>query len=177
MATDRYGRKETAAQAEMQLAVFKVGGEEYAVDIMRIMEIIRPQKVTRIPRAPGFVEGVINLRGKVVPVVDLRKRFDIGAEREETKKVRIVIVRMGGRVLGLVVDEVSEVIYMKTDQVEETPDTVKGRDVEYLKGVGKVGERLIVILDIDKVLSGEEMRQLKAAEDLAREARASEEAR
>jgi purine-binding chemotaxis protein CheW len=164
------GPKEaSSSEAMMQLAVFKVCGEEYAIDIMRIMEIIRPQKVTRIPRAPSFVEGVINLRGKVVPVVDLRKRFGMGVASEASKKVRTVIVRMSGRVLGLVVDEVSEVIYMKADQVEETPDTVKGAGVEYLKGVGKAGERLIIILDIEKVLSGEEMMLLKAAEEHAKE--------
>jgi len=171
MATDN-SRSRGAEAEEMQLAVFAVGGEEYAIDIMQIMEIIRPQKVTRIPRSPEFVEGVINLRGKVVPVVDLRKRFGIDPDRADQKKVRVVIVRMAGRVIGVVVDEVSEVIYMRRDRIEATPESVKGIDAEYLKGVGKLGDRLIVVLDMDKVLTTDEMVRLKAAEDSAREAAA-----
>ncbi|MBI5189440.1 MAG: purine-binding chemotaxis protein CheW [Nitrospirae bacterium] len=152
----------------MQLAVFKVGGEEYSMDIMKIMEIIRPQKVTKIPRAPRFVEGVMNLRGKVVPIVDLRKRFGVDSEGGDPKKVRVIIVRLEGRVLGMVVDEVYEVIYLNSDNVEATPDTVKGTDTEYFTGVGKVGDRLIVILDVDRLLTGDELKGLVAAEELAK---------
>jgi len=169
MIKDNVRSKEASLQAdEAQFAVFRVGGEEYAIDIMRIMEIIRPQKVTRIPKAPEFVEGIINLRGKVVPVLDLRKRFGIDPEDADRKKIRIVIVKMAGRVLGVVVDEVTEVIYLKSDQVESTPEAVKGAGADYLKGVGKVGDRLIVLLDMDKVLSGDEMMKLHAAEDMAK---------
>jgi len=162
-------QKETAAvQDEHQLAVFTVGYEEYAIDIMQIMEIIRPQKVTRIPNAPDVVEGVINLRGRVVPIVDLRKKFGADPEAADPKKVRIIILRITDKVLGAVVDEVAEVIYMRTDQIESTPDAVKGVDSEYLKGVGKVGERLMVVLDVDRLLSTEEIRQLGAVEAMAR---------
>lgn len=172
MTRDTVRSKEASAQVEeVQFAVFRVGGEEYAIDIMRIMEIIRPQKVTRIPKAPEFVEGIINLRGKVVPILDLRKRFGIDPEGADKKKVRIVIVKMSGRVLGIVVDEVTEVIYMKADQVENTPDAVKGDGADYLKGVGKVGDRLIVLIDMDKVLSGDEVMRLRDVEDMAREGR------
>jgi len=166
-----FGREQkeaSAHQAELQLAVFTVGMEEYAIDIMQIMEIIRPQKVTRIPNAPKVVEGVINLRGRVVPIVDLRKKFGADPDKADPKKVRIVILRITDKVLGAVVDEVAEVIYLKHDQIESTPDAVKGLDSEYLKGVGKVGDRLIVVLDVDRLLSTEEIRQLGAVEAMAR---------
>ena len=157
--------KDTASKETMQLAVCKVGGGEYAMDIMRIVEIIRPQKITKIPRSPEFIEGVINLRGKVVPIVDLRKRFGMDTGFAEQKKVRMVIVRMAGRVMGTIVDEVSEVIHIDTDRIEATPDSVRGVDAEYLKGVGKLGDRLIIVLDMNKVLSKDEMAKLKAAEE------------
>jgi purine-binding chemotaxis protein CheW len=168
MTREKTRSRDAAGQGEeMQLAVFRVGGEEYAIDIMRIMEIIRPQKVTRIPKAPEFVEGVVNLRGKVVPILDLRRRFGVDSAQADPKKVRVVIVKMAGRVVGVVVDEVTEVIYMRKDQVEATPDAVKGAGADYLTGVGKFGERLIVLLDMEKVLSGEEVAGLRAAEEMA----------
>lgn len=156
-----------ARQDETQLAVFGVGGEEYAIDIMQIMEIIRPQKVTRIPNAPAVVEGVINLRGRVVPVIDLRKRFGADPGKADPKKVRVVILKLSGRVIGTVVDEVTEVIYMKSGQIESTPEAVKGIDSEYLKGVGKHGDRLIVVLDIDRLLTRGELSALSEAESAA----------
>jgi len=161
-------KDKAATQDEQQLAVFSVGFEEYAIDIMQIMEIIRPQKVTRIPNAPKVVEGVINLRGRVVPIVDLRKKFGADPDAADPKKVRIIILRITDKVLGAVVDEVAEVIYMKMDQIESTPDAVKGVDSEYLKGVGKLGERLIVVLDVDRLLSTEEIRQLGTVEAMAK---------
>jgi len=167
MEKDAAKRERIQVRDETQLAVFKVGGEEYAIDIMRIMEIIRPQKVTRIPRAPEFVEGVINLRGKVVPIIDLRARFGADPDKADPKKVRVVIVKMAGRMVGVVVDEVSEVVYMSSDQVEATPDAVKGYDTEYLKGVGKIGDRMLILLDMEKVLTSDEVARLKAAESMA----------
>jgi len=169
MAKDKLSTKGAAVSGDAaQYAVFRVGGEDYAIDIMRIMEIIRPQKVTRIPKSPEFVEGVINLRGKVVPIIDLRKRFGIASEASDSKKVRVVIVRMAGRVVGTVVDEVTEVLYIRPDQVETTPEAVRGDGADYLMGVGKVGERLIVLLDMEKVLSKDEVVKLHAAEELAK---------
>jgi purine-binding chemotaxis protein CheW len=169
MVKDLKAKAETAVmQDELQMAVFRVGQEEYAIDIMQIMEIIRPQKVTRIPNAPPVVEGVINLRGKVVPIIDLRKRFGVDLAKSDSKKVRVIILRVARKVIGAVVDEVIEVIYMKSGHIETTPDAVKGLDTEYLKGVGKHGERLIVILDIDRILTGDEMRDLSLAETAAK---------
>jgi len=145
---------------EVQLAVFKVAGEEFALDIMEIMEIIRPQKITKVPKAPAFVEGIINLRGKIVPVLEMRGRFGSAASGDP-KHARIIIVKAGESLFGIVVDEVSEVMYLSRDQIDSTPDVVKGVDVEYLKNVGKVGDRLILILDTGKLLTKEEIRELR----------------
>jgi purine-binding chemotaxis protein CheW len=165
-----------AASSEERFAVFKVGGGEYAVDIMRIMEIIRPQKVTRIPKAPAFVEGVINLRGKVAPVIDMRGRFGIEESYRNPKKARVIIINAGGRVLGAAVDEVSEVISLKSEDIEKTPDEVRGIGSEFLHGVGKAGDRLIVILDIEKLLTSQEIIELdRAQQEHAREDQGSTE--
>jgi purine-binding chemotaxis protein CheW len=158
-----------AAPSMMQLAVFPVGGSEYAVDIMRITEIIRPLKVTVIPRAPSFVEGVINLRGRIVPVVDMRKRFGLAEGVPFGRKARVVIVRAAGRLIGALVDEVREVLSVPVDQVEETPEAARGIDAQFVRGVAKQGERLIVVLDIEKLLTSEEIKELNDAGDLEAE--------
>ena len=145
---------------EVQLAVFKVGGEEFAIDIMEIMEIIRLQKITKVPKAPAFVEGIINLRGTIVPVLEMRGRFG-GTASGDPKHARIIIVKAEESLFGIVVDEVSEVMYLSRDLIDTTPDVVKGVDVEYLKNVGKVGDRLILILDTSKLLTKEEIGELR----------------
>ena len=155
------GKKDMSTiRDEVQLALFRVGTGEFAVDIMRIMEIIRPQKVTGVPKAPQFMLGIINLRGKVVPVFDMRGRFGASSEPSDARKNRIIIVSVGGRVIGIEVDEVLEVIYLQRDHVEETPDSVKGPEAEFLEGVGKVGDRLILILDLERLLTGDEIHRL-----------------
>lgn len=148
---------------EVQFAVFKSGGEEYAIDIMRIMEIIRPMKVTKVPKSPEFIKGIINLRGVVVPVLDIRERFGLPM-KEDDKRTRVVIVRFESRIVGLVVDEVTEVLYLRREEVDEAPDTVKGAGAEYLSGVGKIGGRLIIILDTGRLLSKDEANGLSEVE-------------
>ncbi len=145
-----------------QLVTFKLGSEEYGVGIMRVQEIIRFQEVTRVPQMPAFIEGVINLRGRVIPVIDLRKRFDLGAA-EIGAQTRIVVVNVEGRVLGVVVDAVSEVLRVSEDQVEPPPTVVSGIGHDYLEGVGKVQGRLIILLNLDRILSGTEKQKLMEA--------------
>jgi purine-binding chemotaxis protein CheW len=145
---------------ELRLTVFTVGEEEYAIDIMRVVEILRPQKVTKLPKTPDFVEGVINLRGKVIPIIDLRKRF--GIRSSLSTKERILLTRVEGEVVGLMVDGVSEVRSLSKVDISPPPTMVKGIQTEYLKGVGKVGERLIIILNLDRILSTEERVLLEA---------------
>jgi purine-binding chemotaxis protein CheW len=147
---------------ERQIVVFRLGAELYGVEIARVHEIIRMQPVTRVPRAPAFVEGVTNLRGQVIPVVDLRRRFGL-PEVERTRASRIVVVDIGDQVAGVIVDGVSEVLRVSTASIEPPSPVVQGIDSEYLHGIAKLSERLVILLDLDRVLAREEHRALEAA--------------
>jgi purine-binding chemotaxis protein CheW len=148
---------------EVQLACFRVGGELYALDIMNIREIIRPQKLTAIPKAPRFIEGVINLRGAVIPVADLRKRFDQPCS-EETRKNRIIICSVGGRIVGLLVDEVLEVRRYGRQDVAPAPQFLKGPEAEFFLGVARRDDDLVMVLDLDRILSTDEQIALQRLE-------------
>jgi purine-binding chemotaxis protein CheW len=152
----------SSAGDERQLVVFELGGELYGVEISRVHEIIRLQTVTRVPRAPAFVEGVINLRGKVIPVVDLRRRFGLESA-EHTRASRIVVVEIGDQVVGIIVDGVSEVLRISESTVEPPSPVVAGIDSEYIHGIAKLPERLVILLDLDRVLAREERRALESA--------------
>jgi purine-binding chemotaxis protein CheW len=147
---------------ERQLVVFQLGAELYGVEIARVHEIIRLQSVTRVPRSPAFVEGVINLRGKVIPVIDLRRRFGLPSA-DHTRASRIVVVEIGDQVVGIVVDGVSEVLRVKTATVEPPSPVVAGIDSEYLHGIAKLPDRLVILLDLDRVLGRDERRALETA--------------
>lgn len=139
-------------QVEKQLVVFDLGSESYGVDISVVREIIRMQQITRVPRTPEFVEGVINLRGKVIPVIDLRKRFAMAAG-EPSKENRIVVVDIGGQDIGVVVDAVTEVLRISPDSVEPPASVITSAGSDYLLGIAKLEERLIILLDLRKVLA------------------------
>jgi len=144
----------------LQLVSFNLGSEEFGVDIGMVQEIVRMPEITRVPRTPAFVEGVVNLRGKIIPVVDLRKRFRLPVG-ETTKSTRIIIVTMNGRTVGMIVDGVSEVRRISADSVEPTPEMVASAiDASYLKGIAKLEGRLLILLDLNLVLNQEEQKQL-----------------
>ena len=147
---------------ERQLVVFQLGAELYGVEISRVHEIIRLMAITRVPRAPSFVEGVINLRGKVIPVVDLRRRFGLPTA-EHTRSSRIVVLEIGDQVVGIIVDGVSEVLRVNTATVEPPSPVVAGIDSEYLHGIAKLADRLVILLDLDRILAREERRALDAS--------------
>ncbi len=147
---------------ERQLVVFQLAAELYGVDIARVHEIIRLPAVTRVPRAPAFVEGVINLRGKVIPVVDLRRRFNLPLA-EHSRASRIVVVEIGDQVVGIIVDAVSEVLRVNPSIIELPSPVVAGIDSEYLEGIAKLPDRLVILLDLDRVLAKEERRALEIA--------------
>jgi purine-binding chemotaxis protein CheW len=147
--------KDASKKDMLQLVSFKLRDEEFGVDILQVQEIIRMQEITNVPNAPQFVEGVINLRGRVIPVVDLRKRFSLEA-KEHSKATRIVVVKIGQITVGLIVDEVSEVLRIPEDTVEPPPPIVAGIESDYIKGVGKLEDRLLILLDLNKILSQEE---------------------
>jgi purine-binding chemotaxis protein CheW len=142
----------------LHMVGFTVGHEEFCVDILKVQEIIRMVEITLMPNAPDFVEGVINLRGKVIPVIDFRKRFHMfdGGEADSQHK-RIVVVALNGVTIGFVVDRVSQVIKLAQDQISPTPDTVKGYDSEFISGVGRLGDKLLIILDLEKLFAQHEL--------------------
>ena len=150
------------AEAEKQLVVFDLASEAYGVDIAAVREIIRMQDITTVPGTPAFVEGVINLRGNVIPVVDLRKRFGLPTS-EQNKENRIVVVDIGGQSIGTMVDAVTEVLRISTDSVEPPSSVITTSDSDYLVGIVKLSERLIILLDLDRVLSQQEQVMLASA--------------
>ena len=151
---------ETLQQDEQQLVVFDLSTEAYGVDIGAVREIIRLQDITKVPRTPEFVEGVINLRGKVIPVVDLRKRFGLPAG-EESKENRIVVVDIGAQDIGVIVDAVTEVLRIDTGSVEPPSSVITTADSEYLLGIAKLDSRLIILLDLEQVLTEVEHNSLQ----------------
>lgn len=141
-----------AKRTENQLVVFALAGEAYGVDISSVREIIRMQEITRVPRTPEFVEGVINLRGRVIPVIDLRKRFGLPIAKEN-KENRIVVVDIAGQDIGTVVDAVTEVLRIPVASIEPPSSMISTADSDYLLGIAKLNGRLIILLDLGRVLS------------------------
>nr|WP_035271112.1 chemotaxis protein CheW [Desulfonatronum thiodismutans] len=136
----------------LQLVTFHIGEEEFGVEILKVQEIIRMMGITRVPKAPDFVEGVINLRGKVIPIIDLRTRFGMAAQ-DHDKHTRIIVIEINSVIIGFVVDSVSEVLRIPADTVEPPPPIISGIESEYIRGVGKLADRLLILLDLDSLLS------------------------
>lgn len=139
---------------QLQLVTFEVANEEFAVDILSVQEINRMMELTRVPQSPPEVEGVINLRGKIIPVVDLRKRFGM-ATTEHSSDSRIVVVEVRGRVIGFVVDRVHEVLRISSSIVEPPPSMVCSIDSDFIAGVGKLQDRLLILLDLERLFGGD----------------------
>jgi purine-binding chemotaxis protein CheW len=144
------GKKDTAS--EMQLVVFDLASESYGVDISAVREIIRMQAITRVPGAPQYVEGIINLRGQVIPVVDLRKRLDLKAN-EQTPDSRIVWVTINEHDVGVIVDAVTEVLRIPIASIEPPMEMVSSIDTDFVRGIAKLENRLIILLDLSKALT------------------------
>jgi len=146
---------------------FVLGGEEYGLEILKVQEIIGIMDVTRVPRTPGYVRGVINLRGRVIPVVDLRGKFKMDSI-DDTEKTCVIVVQVTRDdqtvTMGVIVDEVSEVLSFTQEQIEPSPSFGGGMDeAEYITGMGKLGKKVVILLDVDKVLRGEELEAVMAA--------------
>lgn len=154
----------TQARAGKYLTFF-LAGEEYGLEILKVSEIIGLQPITRVPRMPEFVRGVINLRGKVIPITDLRRKFGMSAEDSEDSC--IIVVQMKGVQTGIVVDRVSEVVAIAEADIEDAPTFGAGIRTEFLLGIGKTGGRVKMLLDIDKVLATNELAALEAAQSHA----------
>ncbi|NLG34763.1 MAG: purine-binding chemotaxis protein CheW [Lentisphaerae bacterium] len=139
---------------------FKLDAEEFGLEILKVQEIIKMMDITRVPRTPEFVRGVINLRGKVIPIVDLRLKFEMESKANTDKTCVIVVQvrRRGGTVvMGIIVDEVSEVLDVAGGQIEPPPEFGGAVDTTFILGMGKIGERVVTLMDVDRVLSGEDV--------------------
>lgn len=143
----------------LQLVTFTLGGEEYAVDILKVQEINRMKEITRVPNAPYYVEGVINLRGKVIPVVSLRKFFGL-PEEEDRMRQKIMIMDIQGVTIGLIVDTVSEVLRISSSIVEPPPAMTYSVNSEFISGIAKLEDRLIILLDMDRLIGKEETQSM-----------------
>lgn len=144
-------KKREEGELTYHLVTFHLAREEYGVEIANIQEIIRATNITPVPGAPSHVRGVINLRGKIIPVVDLRKRFGM-PEGAASDQQRIVVVELGEKRLGMLVDSVSQVIRIPAEVVEDLPEEATAIDDNYVKGVGKLDNRLVIILDLNQSL-------------------------
>ena len=150
--TDKKDAKGTSQTDEiLQLVSFKIGEEEFGVDILKVQEINRMDQITRVPNAPEYVSGVMNLRGKVIPIIDLRKRFRL-AKKERDKDTRIIVVELKTRVVGFLVDAVNEVLRIPKNVTEPPPPMVAGIGSEYITAVGKLEDRLLILIDLEKIL-------------------------
>ncbi|MEW6238598.1 MAG: chemotaxis protein CheW [Candidatus Omnitrophota bacterium] len=140
---------------------FRLGKEEYGLEIMKVVEIIGLMEITTVPRTPDFVRGVINLRGKIIPVIDLRRKFELPS-KEDTERTCIIVVQIDQSVsqvtMGVIVDDVSEVVNIRAEQIEPTPSFGANVNTDFILGVGQVGKNVIMLLDIGKILSFEEIR-------------------
>jgi purine-binding chemotaxis protein CheW len=158
--------KAADARREGKYLTFSIAEEEYGIGILKVKEIIGIMPITTIPRMPAYLKGVINLRGKVIPVIDLRLKFEM-EEAAYTERTCIIVVDIAGGVgrllIGIIVDSVSEVINVKASDIEDTPSFGAKLDTEYILGMAKTGGRVKILLDIDRVLSGEELAVMEKA--------------
>jgi purine-binding chemotaxis protein CheW len=138
--------------SEFQVVICQLGDESYGLDIGSAYEIIRFQESTAVPTAPGYVDGVINLRGRIIPVMDMSSRFGL-KRAETTKSTRIIVAGTAGMRVGLVVDAVTEVMMVSDDAVEPTPPVVSGMDSTYIRGIAKLSEQLVILLDLGALFS------------------------
>ncbi|OPY17942.1 MAG: purine-binding chemotaxis protein [Methanomethylovorans sp. PtaU1.Bin093] len=145
-------KKETRSEELLQLVVFQLGEEEFGLDIMQVQEIIRIPEITRIPHSPDYVKGVINLRGKIITVINLDTRFGM-EQKVHDDNSRIIVAEVDENVVGMVVDSVSEVLRLPLSTVEPVPEIISTKiNANYLKGVGKLEDRMLILLDITKVI-------------------------
>jgi len=159
---ESHSQADTLAHAggTLQLVSFRLAKEEYGIEITRVREIILFGEITRIPQTPDYIKGLINLRSTVIPIVDLRLRFGL-PEGERTDDTRIMVVNVGDKTIGIIVDAVSEVLRVAKDQIAPPPPTVASLGSEYLTGLVRLQDRLLILLDIDKLLSSEQLAELE----------------
>jgi len=157
---------EASANNSTEVLSFRLGGEEYAISILKVQEIRGYDAVTRIASAPEYLKGVVNLRGIIVPIVDMRIKFNVGTVTYDPFTV-VIILNINKHTIGVVVDSVSDVVTLTPDQIKAAPEMGGNVANEYLQGLGTVGDRMLILLDIDKLLSSEEMGLLAVSRQAA----------
>ena len=162
MPTEKTQNQAGTGERAGKYLTFSLGGEEYGLEILKVREIIGMMDITAVPRTPNFVKGVINLRGKVIPVVDLRLKFGMPAV-EHTAQTCIIVVRVGEVEMGIVVDQVSEVMNIVAEEIEDTPSFGVDVNTEFILGMGKANGKVTILLDISKVLAGSELAEVSQA--------------
>lgn len=153
-------------QEQIQIVTFEVGEEEFAIDILAVQEIIRMNQITRVPHSPASVEGVINFRGQITPLVDLRKRFGFDAE-DRDKDARTIIVEVHGRIVGFIVDRVHEVLRIDHSILDPAPTLSSAVDADYVRGVGKLEDRLLILLSLDRLFGQADLGEMDRAVEAA----------
>lgn len=150
--------------ADSQYVVFRLDREEFGIDIMTVREIMPYEESTKIPNSPDFIEGVINYRGKVIPIINLSRRFRLEL-KESTGDTRIIVINIGDKEVGFVVDEASQTLRLTKDKVDPAPDIISEVDRRYIKGVGKIDEkRLLILLDLERILTDKEIEEMDKLE-------------
>jgi purine-binding chemotaxis protein CheW len=149
-------------RATNEYLTFTLGAEEYGVEILKVQEIRGYEAVTKIANAPAFIKGVSNLRGTIVPIVDMRIKFNLG-EAEYNQFTVVIILNVAGRIVGMVVDSVSDVIELKPEQIRPAPDFSSSFDTKYITGLGTVDERMLILMDIERLMSASDMALMEQA--------------
>jgi purine-binding chemotaxis protein CheW len=161
------GTKERIDANELrQFISFSVGEEEYGLELLRVKEVIRIREITWLPKAPKFVKGIINLRGDVIPIIALREKFGL-EPRENTAATRVIVVELDGRLMGMVVDSASQVVRIPADQIDPPPPVLGGLSQEFITGVGKLDDKLVILLNVDAILNVEEIKALSSMDRAA----------
>jgi purine-binding chemotaxis protein CheW len=156
---DRSETREANGEEVKQLISFTVGTEEYGLELLRVKEVIRMRRITWLPRAPSCVKGIINLRGEVIPIIDLRDRFGLEST-EDTAVTRVIVVEVEGQPVGMVVESASQVVRVPASQFDPPPRVMGDAARDFITAVGKLGDRLIIMIDVDKILSTDEIGQI-----------------
>jgi len=155
---------QAAAGAEIsnEYLTFTLGKEEYGIEILKVQEIRGYEAVTKIANAPEFIKGVVNLRGTIVPIVDMRIKFNLGSA-EYNQFTVVIILNVAGRVVGMVVDSVSDVIQLSGEQIRPAPDFSSTFDTKYITGLGTIDDRMLILVDIEKLMSGQDMALIESS--------------
>lgn len=155
--------EEKIIQTELQAVIFMLNNIYYGVEILQVQEIVKMTDIVQLPNTPDFIEGIVNLRGKIVPIMDLRKRFHLPSI-EINENWKILILKVKDMLFGIMVDAISEVEKIETDVIEKAPKVVSGVNGEFISGIAKLEERLLILLDTEKILTLEEQKALKELE-------------